>query len=79
MLFSAFMVLKNIQVLDKKQEKTEKQAMKYHCIIAQRGGLVMLTDTKLRNLKPEDKLYKVNDCDVLYRMPTVLHSCALGN
>lgn len=26
----------------------------------------MLTDTKLRNLKPQDKLYKVNDCDGLY-------------
>lgn len=23
----------------------------------------MLTDTKLRNLKPQDKLYKVNDRD----------------
>lgn len=26
----------------------------------------MLTDTKLRNLKPRDKLYKVNDRDGLY-------------
>lgn len=26
----------------------------------------MLTDTKLRNLKPTDKLYKVNDRDGLY-------------
>lgn len=26
----------------------------------------MLTDTKLRNLKPMDKLYKVNDRDGLY-------------
>src|SRR5574344_24500 len=26
----------------------------------------MLTDTKLRNLKPQDKLYKVNDRDGLY-------------
>ena len=26
----------------------------------------MLTDTKLRNLKPKDKLYKVNDRDGLY-------------
>ncbi|ELO2529661.1 TPA: DUF4102 domain-containing protein, partial [Escherichia coli] len=25
----------------------------------------MLTDTKLRNLKPKDKLYKVNDRDGL--------------
>ncbi|MDA3135661.1 DUF4102 domain-containing protein [Pseudomonas syringae] len=25
----------------------------------------MLTDTKLRNLKPKEKLYKVNDCDGL--------------
>ena len=24
----------------------------------------MLTDTKLRNLKPKDKLYKVNDRDI---------------
>ena len=27
---------------------------------------LMLTDTKLRNLKPKDKLYKVNDRDGLY-------------
>jgi len=26
----------------------------------------MLTDTNLRNLKPQDKLYKVNDRDGLY-------------
>ncbi len=26
----------------------------------------MLTDTKLRNIKPQDKLYKVNDRDGLY-------------
>ena len=26
----------------------------------------MLTDTKLRNLKPQGKLYKVNDRDGLY-------------
>ncbi len=26
----------------------------------------MLTDTKLRNLKPKEKLYKVNDRDGLY-------------
>lgn len=26
----------------------------------------MLTNTKLRNLKPKDKLYKVNDRDGLY-------------
>ena len=26
----------------------------------------MLTDTKLRNLKPRDRLYKVNDRDGLY-------------
>ena len=26
----------------------------------------MLTDTKLRNIKPRDKLYKVNDRDGLY-------------
>jgi hypothetical protein len=29
-------------------------------------GAAMLTDTKLRNLKPQDKLYKVNDRDGLY-------------
>ena len=39
--------------------------MKYHGIFPAREGLVMLTDTKLRNLKPEDKLYKVNDRDGL--------------
>lgn len=27
---------------------------------------LMLTDAKLRNLKPRDKLYKVNDRDGLY-------------
>ncbi|MBC3868750.1 DUF4102 domain-containing protein [Undibacterium oligocarboniphilum] len=26
----------------------------------------MLTDTKLRNIRPQDKLYKVNDRDGLY-------------
>ncbi|WP_139372694.1 Arm DNA-binding domain-containing protein, partial [Escherichia coli] len=26
----------------------------------------MLTDTKLKNLKPQDKLYKVSDRDGLY-------------
>ena len=31
----------------------------------------MLTDTKLRNLKPRDKLYKVNDRDGLYVAVTV--------
>lgn len=31
-----------------------------------RGNLTMLTDTKLRNIKPKDKLYKVNDRDGLY-------------
>ena len=30
------------------------------------GAEKMLTDTKLRNLKPQDKLYKVNDRDGLY-------------
>jgi len=40
--------------------------MKNHGIFIPRGGLVMLTDTKLRNLKPKDKIYKVNDRDGLY-------------
>lgn len=35
-----------------------------------RGNPTMLTDTKLSNLKPKDKLYKVNDRDGLYH-----HSC----
>ena len=30
----------------------------------------MLTDTKLRNLKPRDKLYKANDRDGLYAAVT---------
>jgi hypothetical protein len=30
----------------------------------------MLTDTKLRNLKPQGKLYKVNDRDGLYMAVT---------
>jgi len=29
-------------------------------------GRVVLTDTKLRNLKPQATLYKVNDRDGLY-------------
>ena len=33
----------------------------------------MLTDTKLRNLKPQEKLYKVNDRDGLY--VAVMSSC----
>lgn len=32
----------------------------------------MLTDTKLRNIKPKDKLYKVNDRDGLYVAVTLL-------
>ena len=40
--------------------------MKCHGIFSLRGGLVMLTDTKLRNLKPQEKLYKVNDRDGFY-------------
>ena len=31
-----------------------------------KGTRYMLTDTKLRNLKPRDKLYKVNDREGLY-------------
>ena len=33
-------------------------------------GIAMLTDTKLRNLKPRDKLYKANDRDGLYAAVT---------
>lgn len=35
----------------------------------------MLTDTKLRNLKPADKLYKVNDRDGLYVAVTPAGIC----
>lgn len=34
------------------------------------GGIIKLPDTKLRNLKPRDKLYKVNDRDGLYAAVT---------
>jgi len=30
-------------------------------MVFSRGNSTMLTDTKLRNIKPKDKLYKVND------------------
>lgn len=40
-----------------------------HGIFERKPNPTMLTDTKLRNLKPKDKLYKVNDRDGLY----VLH------
>ncbi len=33
----------------------------------------MLTDTKLRNLKPRDKLYKVNDREGLYVAVSYTH------
>lgn len=37
-----------------------------HSIFKRKTDPTMLTDTKLRNLKPKDKLYKVNDRDGLY-------------
>lgn len=37
-------------------------------------GQCMLTDTKLRNLKPKEKLYKVNDRDGLYVAVTTASS-----
>ena len=37
-----------------------------HGIFYRKPALTMLTDTKLRNIKPKDKLYKVNDRDGLY-------------
>ncbi|AIB25754.1 hypothetical protein P035_01700 [Brucella suis 06-988-1656] len=37
-----------------------------HGIFERKPNPTMLTDTKLRNLKPKDKLYKVNDRDGLY-------------
>jgi hypothetical protein len=37
-----------------------------HGIFYMESANVMLTDTKLRNLKPKEKLYKVNDRDGLY-------------
>ena len=37
-----------------------------HGIRDEKERAAMLTDTKLRNLKPKDKLYKVNDRDGLY-------------
>lgn len=38
----------------------------------------MLTDTKLRNLKTKDKLYKVNDCDGLYVAVTTAGSISFA-
>ncbi len=35
-------------------------------MVFSRKNLTMLTDTKLRNIKSKDKLYKVNDRDGLY-------------
>lgn len=32
----------------------------------------MLTDTRLRHLKPKEKLYKVNDRDGLYESPRII-------
>ena len=40
--------------------------MFHHGINGALEGVVMLTDTKLRNLKPKDKIYKINDRDGLY-------------
>ena len=37
-----------------------------HGIFSMESVTAMLTDTKLRNLKPKEKLYKVNDRDGLY-------------
>lgn len=37
-----------------------------HGIFSMESIAAMLTDTKLRNLKPKEKLYKVNDRDGLY-------------
>jgi len=37
-----------------------------HGIKDEKERAAMLTDTKLRNLKPKDKLYKINDRDGLY-------------
>ena len=37
-----------------------------HGIFERKPNPTMLTDTKLRNLKPRDKLYKVNDREGLY-------------
>lgn len=34
-----------------------------HGIFSMESVTAMLTDTKLRNLKPKEKLYKVNDRD----------------
>jgi hypothetical protein len=56
------MVSKIVKPLIKKTY--EKQAMKDHGIFSPGGVLVMLEDTKLRNLKPQGKLYKVNDTPV---------------
>lgn len=35
-------------------------------MVFSRGNPTMPTDTKLRNIKPKDKLYKVNGRDGLY-------------
>lgn len=35
-------------------------------MVFSKGNLTMLTDIMLRNIKPKDMLYKVNDRDDLY-------------
>jgi hypothetical protein len=41
------------------------------------GGITKLPDTKLRDLKPRDKLYKVNDRDGLYAAVTPARSISV--
>ncbi|KPX51718.1 Integrase [Pseudomonas amygdali pv. hibisci] len=45
-----------------------------HGIFSMESVIAMLTDTKLRNLKPQEKLYKVNDRNGSYVAVTVAGS-----
>lgn len=60
------MVLRLDNALICKDFNGDMRGFSEHGIFERRPSRTMLTDTKLRNLKPKDKLYKVNDRDGLY-------------
>src|SRR5574340_236375 len=60
------MVSNSHKLLIYKDYEGEKDRPFEHGIATPKRMETMLTDTKLRNLKPQEKLYKVNDRDGLY-------------
>jgi integrase len=58
--------IENAQSLINQGFQGEKDGKNWHGISGDWWGSVMLTDTKLRNLKPTGKLFKVPDRDGLY-------------